>query len=83
MNFTLDQKIFVLQANGYEVRHEKFVYKEEYYRNAPEIISRNVWKVYKSGKLVAYDFIGKSDKAQVEELFNKIVYEKLTKFLAQ
>ena len=81
--FTIDQKIFVLQQNGYEVKSEAIAYTEEYYRNAPEVVNRKVWQVYQQGKPLAFDFAGRADDAQVNSLFNKVASEKLIKILAE
>ncbi len=81
--FTIDQKIYILQANGYEVKNETITYTEEYYRNAPEVISRKVWKVYRQGKPIAFDYTGRTDDAQVNALFKKVASEKLIKILTE
>jgi len=81
MNFTVDQKIKVLEANGYEVKPVTMEFSRNIYHNDVEWYDSEILTVWKDGIEINKGYMYDSKEHYVDVIFNEIYYEKITNLL--
>lgn len=81
MNFSVEQKIKVLEANGYEVKKVTKQFSRSVYHNSIEFYDCEIYTVWKDGKDVNEYYMYNDQEHYVDVIFNEIYREKIINLL--
>jgi len=82
IHFNIDEKIRVLEANGYEVKEVTMEFSRSCYHNSVEYYDAKIKKVFKDGKELNERYPYDSKDHYVDMVFIGIYKEKIINFLS-